>query len=69
MAQQVLALAPSGDKSPQAAPASQCQGDKSLRAVVAAGVAVAGDSPAAETVTEEGDSHTGGPVNLSHNPS
>lgn len=46
MAQQVLAMAPSGDKDLPAAAASQCQWDKGLRAVVAAGVA--GDSPAAE---------------------
>lgn len=48
MAQQVLALAPSGDKDLKAAAASQCQWDKGLRASVAAGVAVAEDSPAAE---------------------
>lgn len=48
MAQQVLALAPLKDKDLQAVPVSQCQGDKGLRGVVAAGVAVARDSPAAE---------------------
>lgn len=61
-------MAPSGDKDTQAAPASQCQGDKGFRAVVAAKAAVAGDSPAAETVPEEGDSKTGGLVNPRHNP-
>lgn len=42
IAQQVLALARSGNKDLQADPASQCQGHNGLRTVVAAGVAVAG---------------------------